>query len=921
MTKKVYIIISLLLCFVLLAGCTGAAEPSSGPEAAVSVPEPPSTMPDPTAVPEKNGMYDLLTGVFDSYHFGTAGSSLTAAWYAASITDWGMENGGAAVVSGARAWDRGLETEYGESFSEKLDSIFAAALSLYGAGTGVLSDCGWEGEWTWSARDVRSVFEPIYPALGLDTPLTVRVYYPDSEVMYLCAQGMVLDRGLEADIPELLNSALSGYVFREGAAIAGAGMENDTLTLELNDALASQIRSYGTSGEMLTVAAVVNTALDAVREAESVRLTVRGTPLETGHMIYNEPVRFYEQDYPGAEPAPAAQNDLSVEFQRDADSVSEGTDVLFRFSADRAHVVIPDLPEAQERINAVLDDELSRFTEGDPEADGGSGRAFYEGSARAEYTARRTDGSLEWFFPYELDRTMDVARGDSRVLSLTVLDYTFSGGVHGYGALGALNFDLLSGEELHLEDLTDDPEGFLERCGEKLLDISRSGEYAALALGGYFPGYENDVPGLLRDGNWYFDSKGITVIANPYELAPYAAGRIEFTLPYDWLRGQIREEYLPAETGASGSLIGAITDQVPEADSTVDDGTNAQGACVLFRADGPVDEVRITRVSCSEYGGYAENGTLRYFSHLQDGETILLRTWFGDVFPTLKIGWRGSGAQREEFLLFQSGKDGSLVMLPDETAFLPAEISARLPFSADLDCDGEKETLDLASIQTDGMRHRQLTVDGLAAEDTYVTDADILSLWLADLNGDGMTEIIFTGDLGSDDCVTCVWSGETMELVPFTGGTHLGRDGNVPASYANAKAVFSEGRLFLEGWNYQLGAYEAVCPFEYTDGAMVPGDLYGGDTGVWNYLGNRTWLTTEKELPVSWPDGGGTKLAPGTQILLQGADGARAFFITEDGRTGAIDLEYSVDKDGYYAGWNIDGAPESVYFRALPYAG
>ena len=95
MTKRVYIIIALVLCAVLLAGCAGrtiAPESTEAPTASptsepTATPEPPSTEPEPTASPEKNGMYDLLTGVFDNYHFGTAGSSLKGAWYAAAIAN------------------------------------------------------------------------------------------------------------------------------------------------------------------------------------------------------------------------------------------------------------------------------------------------------------------------------------------------------------------------------------------------------------------------------------------------------------------------------------------------------------------------------------------------------------------------------------------------------------------------------------------------------------------------------------------------------------------------------------------------------------------------------------------------------------------------------------------------------------------
>ncbi len=301
MKKRVFILLSLLLCVSLLAGCSDAAAapeatetPSFTPEP-TATPEPPSTMPDRTAAPEKNGMYDLLTGVFDNYHFGTAGSSLVGARYAASIVDWGLKNSSAAVVNGARAWDRGTETEFGESFQEKLTSLYTIALSLYGQGKGVLSDCGWEGEWNCSTAEIRSVFEPLFPALGMDMPIVWRVYYPDAEVMYLRADGVRLTEET-VDITKELNAALKGYVLQDGAEIRKADLTDGVLTLDVNETLAGQIRSYGTSGEALTIAAIVNTALDNITEAQSVMLTENGTPLETGHNIYDTPMTFYEEN-------------------------------------------------------------------------------------------------------------------------------------------------------------------------------------------------------------------------------------------------------------------------------------------------------------------------------------------------------------------------------------------------------------------------------------------------------------------------------------------------------------------------------------------------------------------------------------------------------------------------------------------------
>ena len=624
----------------------------------------------------------------------------------------------------------------------------------------------------------------------------------------------------------------------------------------------------------------------------------------------------------GAAPAEEAPP-LRVEITRDEDTVTDdsGSLVLFRYGADRARVALSGAPGAEERINAALDEAYRLFEEGDPNADGGGGRDYFENAARAEYADRGSENA-DWYLPYEYSRSLDVKRGDGRVLSLTCLGYTYSGGVHGYAGLDAVNFDLATGEILRLEDLADDPEEFLRQCADRLWEISRGGKYTDLALDGYFPGYEEDLPGLLRDGNWYFDSQGLTVIANPYEIAPYASGRIEFTLPYDWLQWRIREEYLPGETGGSGALSGEITDTVPGADITLDDGTNGQGACVLFKAEGTAKEVRLTRVASYEREngfGFYDDGTLWYASAMADGETLLVRAWFGDVVPTLKIGWTNARGSREEYLLFQSGKDGSLVMMRDAAPALPLDILRSLPFEYDLDGDGETEIIDMEIAQSDGQSHGVLTVNGLPAEDTYATDAAATGLLLADLDGDGRTEILFSGDLGSDDCVTCAWRGDTLALIPFTGETRRGRDGAEITSLADGTAAISGYTLYLESWTHQLGTYLSERAYEYSGGVIKPcPDTKDGFDG-WHYLKNRNRLTMTKDLPVTWENGEESMLQPGTELLLRGTEGDRAHFMTSDGRRGWIDLVLSRSED--YSGWTVEGVPENEFFERLPYAG
>ena len=320
MKRKASLLLALALCLAL-TGCTSrpsssqpraesaetgeAASETAAPAPAgtpaqadtaqeTASPEPPATMPDPTPAPEKNGMYDLLADIFDNYHFGIAGSTLTGARYAASLVEWGVSSGPDAVRAGAAAWDRGLENEFGESLEEKLTGLYAMALSFYGEGTRILDDCGWTGEWNHSGADIHAVFRQIYPGLGLDTPLVLRAYYPDSEVMHLRACGLQIMPEESGDMLSALNAVMRGVLEGENP-ILSAELDGTVLRLDLTGDAAAQIRAYGTSGELLAVQGIVNTALEYVTGADSVMLTVNGGTLETGHNIYDYPMTFTEE--------------------------------------------------------------------------------------------------------------------------------------------------------------------------------------------------------------------------------------------------------------------------------------------------------------------------------------------------------------------------------------------------------------------------------------------------------------------------------------------------------------------------------------------------------------------------------------------------------------------------------------------------
>ena len=203
-------------------------------------------------------------------------------------------------------------------------------------------------------------------------------------------------------------------------------------------------------------------------------------------------------------------------------------------------------------------------------------------------------------------------------------------------------------------------------------------------------------------------------------------------------------------------------------------------------------------------------------------------------------------------------------------------------------------------------------MNGTVLDRTNMPVGDRYDLWICDLNGDGICEILFAADPGSDDYRTCGWHGDTLEPIAFTGDARYGADPNGLTGSLDGRVVFSGGIPVLEAWYYQLGTYRATIGMNGTSDGVVTLD----PSFKWDYRGSYYYLTVAKILPVYLDESGVAVLTPGEKLILTGTDGQNTFFRTEDGRTGSIQLEYNGE-----GGWTINGESEENFFEMLPYAG
>ena len=619
---------------------------------------------------------------------------------------------------------------------------------------------------------------------------------------------------------------------------------------------------------------------------------------------------------PTAEPTPTVENlnvpVVSVRRESESFYTSDGSGtLLLNYACAEPSVAMNGNDAALAAINEALHKQYTDFSAGTGSTEYDlSGKENYLNEAGELYAQSASSGYPDSFSSYALLREVNVRRAGRYVLSFTYDDTTYRGGAHGYTGRTGQSFDLRTGKELTLQDLTADYDAFLAAAVEQLRDISYTGEYAAYGLN---EGYEDQLAGLFRDGNWYFSDEGLVLMANPYELASYAAGLIEFTLPYAWLAYEISADYLPGSDDApDGSLSGEMRESAEGATYVYDDGTNGTGACVTFTAAGTVEDVHIRAVTYLEYANaYRLDSTVWYASLLSDGESVCVQTWIPDVMPNLAISWRDAAGEHTSYIS-QSGMDGSLVLMDgEEYAERPVDISGRAVYHYDINGDYAAEEIAVTASDAGGINEYTITVNGVALDRTNMPVGDRYDLWICDLNGDGISELFFSADPGSDDYRTCGWHGDTLEPLRFVGDARYGADPNGIYGSVDGRVVFSGGIPILEAWYYQLGTYRATIGLTSDQDGVVTMTPYA----KWEYRGNSYYLTVAKILPVYLDESGVAVLTPGEKLVLTGTDGQNTFFRTEDGRTGSLTPVY----DG--EGWTINGESEESFFEMLPYAG
>lgn len=123
-----------------------------------------------------------------------------------------------------------------------------------------------------------------------DTQLPLNIFVPNENVDGFSTIPTVIDQ-LDADL--ILDTLIEHSVLNEGIELNSIELVGSQLNMDFNQAFLDQLLNYGSSGEKMMIGSVVNTFL-SVYDAKTVYITVNGEIMESGHVIYDFPMEFFE---------------------------------------------------------------------------------------------------------------------------------------------------------------------------------------------------------------------------------------------------------------------------------------------------------------------------------------------------------------------------------------------------------------------------------------------------------------------------------------------------------------------------------------------------------------------------------------------------------------------------------------------------
>ena len=147
---------------------------------------------------------------------------------------------------------------------------------------------------------------------------------------------------------------------------------------------------------------------------------------------------------------------------------------------------------------------------------------------------------MESAYSYEHTTDLIIHFNKANLLSYSVQRYDYTGGAHGMTTDSCFTILLNKGRFLTQEDLFEDK--YLDKISELIIkQIAKDNKVddpIKLEEEGFF-----NVKEISPNSNLYATNEGITWIYNPYDIAAYAIGSVEVTIPYSELKPYLKAQH------------------------------------------------------------------------------------------------------------------------------------------------------------------------------------------------------------------------------------------------------------------------------------------------------------------------------------------------------------------------------------------
>jgi len=205
-------------------------------------------------------------------------------------------------------------------------------------------------------------------------------------------------------------------------------------------------------------------------------------------------------------------------------------------SCDACPEIVIDIPKAtgKDRIsnainNALREEVISQLTFDDEieikDIDGAI-QSFSNGHKNMQELY--FDENPDW----AANISAEVSYEDRHMITIKVDSYLFTGGAHGYGSTQFLNFNKKKGSEMEEWELFNDRNGFRRFAENRFRKQENIPPDESINSTGYM--FERGA--FYLPENIGFTKEGLKLLYNQYEVASYADGPVELTLPYKEVR-------------------------------------------------------------------------------------------------------------------------------------------------------------------------------------------------------------------------------------------------------------------------------------------------------------------------------------------------------------------------------------------------